>query len=229
MKIIKSENLFASDKGGIKSKYLFSFGEYLDHSNMNLWHVRVMNDDIIEAKSGVPMHPHNYYEVVTVMLDGEMTHEDNFGNKETLGKNQIQVMNTGSGIEHSEMNNGSKNVKMYQLWLAPGTVVPQPSYYTAKYKPKDIKNNLYKIATGIEGDEAENTLISPVSIHRWIFDEGESVTISYEKHILVYVTSGEAALWANIISKNDQLINSLWGTVTLNFNKKTEIFVILSN
>lgn len=85
MKIIKADQRFHSDKSEINSHFLFSFGDYIDHSNMNLGHIRIFNDDFIAPKAGFPTHEHKYYEIMTVVLNGgEITHEDSLGNKETF-------------------------------------------------------------------------------------------------------------------------------------------------
>ena len=227
MKIIKAADRFHADMGEIKSDFLFTFGDYVDHSNMNLGHIRIFNDDKVWAGAGFPMHAHKYYEIVTIILDGwEITHEDSLGNKDTIWKNQIQVMNTSSGVEHSEMNHSDKQVSLYQLWLAPWKQAMEPSYYIKDFKAKDFKNNLVTLATGLEGEDWENTLLSPVRIHRGIFDAWESISMSYENHILVYVTSGKVSIWANVMDAKDQLRSSAGGTVNLDFTEASEVLIV---
>jgi hypothetical protein len=38
--------------------------------------LRVFNDDFLEGNSGFGMHPHKYYEIMTIMLEGTITHKD---------------------------------------------------------------------------------------------------------------------------------------------------------
>ncbi len=227
MKIIKASERFHSDMWEIKSDFLFTFGDYVDHSNMNLWHIRIFNDDFISAGAGFPSHEHKYYEIMTVVLSGgEITHEDSLGNKDTIGKNQIQVMNTAWGVEHSEMNNSDKDVKLYQLWFAPGKQSMETNYYIKDFKAKDFKNNLMTLGTGLEGEGGENTLASPVRVHRGIFDAWESLSISYENHILLYITSGKVSVWDRLLETKDQLRDSAGWTISLDFTEKSEVFII---
>ena len=56
-----------------------------------------MNDDIVEPKNGFGLHPHSNQEIFSYVLEGELTHEDTEGNKETLGRGDIQYMSAGAG------------------------------------------------------------------------------------------------------------------------------------
>lgn len=229
MKVIKASERFHSDMWEIKSDFLFTFGDYVDHSNMNLWHMRIFNDDFISAKAGFPMHEHKYYEIMTVVLEwGEITHEDSLGNKDTIWKNQIQVMNTAGWVSHSEINHSDTEVSLYQLWFAPGKQSMEPSYYIKDFKTEDFKNNLMTLATGLEWEDWDNTLMSPIKVQRGMFDAGESISIPYEKHILLYITSGSAIVGSRVLEKKDQLRDSLGGTINIEFTEASEIFVVIA-
>ena len=50
------------------------------------------------------MHPHRDMEIITVMVEGALTHADSMGNSAVLRAGEVQRMSAGSGIVHSEMN-----------------------------------------------------------------------------------------------------------------------------
>ena len=64
--------------------------------------LRVFNDDTIAPHSGFPQHPHSEMEIVTLVLDGEITHEDTMGNNTTIKKGEVQRMTAGTGLAHWE-------------------------------------------------------------------------------------------------------------------------------
>jgi len=39
------------------------------------------------------------------------------GNKESLPRGAVQYLSAGSGIRHSEMNDGTKTTRFLQVWI----------------------------------------------------------------------------------------------------------------
>ncbi|MEE2761488.1 MAG: pirin family protein [Pseudomonadota bacterium] len=78
---------------------------------------RMDNDDPDTYMAGFPDHPHRGFETVTVMLEGQMRHQDSVGNDGLLAPGDIQWITAGRGIIHSEMPEtiGGK-LKGFQLW-----------------------------------------------------------------------------------------------------------------
>ncbi len=54
-------------------------------------------------------------EITTIVLEGELTHQDNMGNSGTLRNEDMRCITTGTGIEHSEFNRGRKPLRLYQI------------------------------------------------------------------------------------------------------------------
>jgi len=50
----------------------------------------------------VPPHPHRGFCPITFMFEGSIEHEDSLGNKKVIYDNEVQWINAGSGIIHSE-------------------------------------------------------------------------------------------------------------------------------
>ena len=112
----------------LSSYFLFSFADYHDRQNMHFGPLRVFNDDNIAANSGFPQHPHSEMEIVTLVLDGQITHQDTMGNNTTIEAGEVQRMTAGTGLAHGEMNRTDKPLHLYQLWFIPGKRGLAPSY-----------------------------------------------------------------------------------------------------
>ena len=69
--------------------------------------LRVVNDDRIAGGGGFPFHGHQNMEIVTIVLSGSLTHEDNLGNAGQVTYGSVQVMSAGTGVLHSEYNSSS--------------------------------------------------------------------------------------------------------------------------
>ncbi len=115
-KILASQR-YSRDYGWLKTNWLFSFSDYNDPKNIEFGALRVFNDDIAMPGGGFPNHPHEGWEIVTIVLSGELTHKDSMGNEEIIRAHDVQRISAGEGIVHSEYNNATEPVHLYQIWF----------------------------------------------------------------------------------------------------------------
>lgn len=153
IKILKKENMGTSNLGWLQSRFHFSFAEYRNPKNVNFGVLRVMNDDLIKPQTGFDTHPHNDMEIVSYIVDGEITHQDSMGNKETLKRGEVQYLSAGDGIFHSEHNvHQSKILRLFQIWIFPPKRGLPRLYGSHKFKKEQRKNKLLNIVSSQEGD-----------------------------------------------------------------------------
>ena len=62
-------------------------------------------------------HPHRGMETVTYVIDGQLDHYDNYGNKGSLLPGNVQWMTAGRGIIHLEQPPDGVTVHSLQLWV----------------------------------------------------------------------------------------------------------------
>lgn len=101
-------------------------------------------------------HPHQAFEIISFVLDGEIEHYDNqLGDWQKLKAGDVQIIRSGSGISHAErLNAGSR---MFQIWFDPyvDRAITQPATYN------DYRAEQFPVET-INGVE-QTTLIGPGS------------------------------------------------------------------
>ena len=124
-----TSNKYWTNKNWLKSRFHFSFAEYNNHLNQNFGVLRVMNDDLVQPSRGFGSHPHRNAEICTYVVEGELTHKDSMGTKETITRGAIQFMTAGSGIVHSEHNlHEEKPLRFIQMWITPKRDNLKPNY-----------------------------------------------------------------------------------------------------
>jgi quercetin 2,3-dioxygenase len=128
MKVYKEREHGKGDHGWLRSNFHFSFDQYYNPKRMNCGPLRVLNDDVIQPDSGFPLHPHRDMEIITYVIEGELTHQDSMGSKETIGPGHVQYMSAGTGIYHSESNEGKKSLRLLQIWITPDGRGYEPQY-----------------------------------------------------------------------------------------------------
>jgi redox-sensitive bicupin YhaK (pirin superfamily) len=68
--------------------------------------------------ASVPLHPHRGFEIFTYVLSGQLEHRDSLGNLSLLEAEGLQLMQTGSGMEHEERFVSVPSA-LFQVWLDP--------------------------------------------------------------------------------------------------------------
>lgn len=187
--------------------HLFSFADYFDPANMNFGVLRVFNDDTIDAHNGFGLHPHRDMEIVTIILEGELTHTDSMGNSRTIRKGDVQYMSSGTGVMHSEMNNGSEPVHLYQIWLLPRHRDRVPEYKEMNTGAL-TKNTLVPLASG---DGAPGAIAIAIDTDATIYvcelEYGREVMykLGSQRGLFIYITKGVLEVNGATASSGDQL------------------------
>ncbi len=149
---IDNTKMGSSDLGWLKSKFHFSFAEYYNPSNVNFGVLRVINDDLVKPGTGFDTHPHRDMEIISYVIDGELTHGDSMGNKRTLSRGHVQYMSAGTGVYHSEHNLGEETLRFLQIWIFPDKKCYEPNYGDYKFEWNDRKNKWLNIVSSKEGN-----------------------------------------------------------------------------
>ena len=103
IEIVKAGARHLSDFGWLKTYWLFSFSDYYDPRNIQFGALRVFNDDVVQPGTGFPTHPHEEMEIITIVLDGEMTHQDSMGNKTVIQTGDVQRLIGKARIQRKSM------------------------------------------------------------------------------------------------------------------------------
>jgi redox-sensitive bicupin YhaK (pirin superfamily) len=203
--IYPAEQRFSVDMGWVKSSASFSFGAYYDPNNTQFGVMRVCNDDEISAARGFGPHPHSDMEVVTVVLEGQIKHEDNLGNSIVTPAGGIQRMSAGTGIVHAEYNGSeTETLRSLQLWFMPKERGLLPSFETSTYNPDQMRNRLLPVVTP-EGSEQAAKVHQDLTLYLSKMDQGESISFLQEqgRRIYVFVLAGELKVNEVVLKRRD--------------------------
>lgn len=88
-----------------------------------------------EAEGGIGFHPHSGFEIMTYGIAGKGLHRDTTGSESILGPGDLQLMQTGSGVQHAE--SVEAGFQGFQIWLEPylnEAVKRAPTYSLFKHE-----------------------------------------------------------------------------------------------
>ncbi len=204
--IVRAKGRYFSDFGWLKTYWLFSFAHYYDPHNIQFGALRVFNDDVVAPGKGFPTHPHKEMEIITIVLAGEMTHQDSMGNKTVIRTGDVQRMSAGTGLTHSEFNLADDPVHFYQIWILPDSADLVPSYDQRTFMPDDWCNRLLPVASGQGLDDGVVTFNADATIYRGQLDAGNKYTFDNVagRRVFLYLKNGELHVDGLALHTGDQ-------------------------
>jgi len=120
---------------------------------------------------GVGWHPHRGFETVTLVLDGEVDHEDTAGNGGRIGRGDVQWMTAGSGLLHKEMHSDAFTRRggrfhALQLWvnLPAKSKMTAPRYQTLLASEIPSVDSVRVIAGEYAGVKGPAQTFTPVNL-----------------------------------------------------------------
>lgn len=191
--------LYEADHGWLQSRFHFSFAEYRNPDNIQFGVLRVMNDDVVAPGKGFGMHPHRDMEIITYVISGELTHEDSMGHRESIGWGAVQYMSAGTGIMHSEMNEGDAPVHLIQTWILPRAGGLTPRYGSASFDPEERKNRWLHFA-GPDGADTPVQVHQDANIYAAELEAGHDLAFELPRDRQAYVKVMEGGCEANGIT-----------------------------
>ncbi len=223
---ISKEERYFSKHDWLSTYHLFSFADYYDQLNMNFGVLRVFNDDTVDGENGFGAHSHRDTEIVTILLEGELSHQDSMGNKETIRKGEVQYMSAGTGVVHAEINESKQQTHLYQLWL-----FPRKGGLTPTYDQKDFsviqKNMFTPVASGYQKEGAIR-IESDATIYKGLFEKDFSMEYKVENGngVFIYITNGSLEINGIVFTTGDQARIENEESLTISSTETTECVMV---
>jgi quercetin 2,3-dioxygenase len=200
---LESNNMGKSNLGWLRSKFHFSFAEYYNPDNIQFGVLRVINDDLVDPKTGFDTHPHRDMEIISYVVNGELTHGDSMGNKNTVTRGQVQYMSAGTGVLHSEHNLGEDVLRFLQIWIFPEKNRLTPNYGDYRFNWEDRKNNWLHMVSGHNGN-APIKIHQDANIYSLELEQGKEISFPVKEGRQAYLVQIEGTSTINGIELNDR-------------------------
>ncbi len=225
---IKASDRFHIESDWLSAYWLFSFDRYYDPENLNFGPLRVFNHDRIQPASGFPTHSHREMEIVTYILEGELTHKDSTGGRGLIRTGEVQRMTAGTGIAHSEMNASlDRQVRLLQMWVHPDADGLTPSYEQKHFTPDERLGKLLPIASG-QGRGGAVKIHQDATFYVSTIRPGDRVehTIAEGRRIFLYVIDRELMVNGEPFETGDQARITDLGRIELQATRNSELILI---
>jgi quercetin 2,3-dioxygenase len=192
------------------------------YSNIFYWaHAKAIVDSVIG------LHPHKGFEIISVVLKGGIKHYDTLIKKWIdLKKGDVQIIQSGSGISHSEAIN--KNSSIFQIWLDPN--LEKTLYQTATYKDYSQEDfptiGNKRVLIGEESPLKVKT--EGVEMFELNLKETFTMKLNKENYYSIYVLSGGPTINNNSVEQDDFIRIKHEQVLAINPKGETKLFCIVS-
>lgn len=109
--------------------------------------LRVLADATFAPRSRFPLHPHRDVEILSIVVDGELSHHGDQAHGATMPARSAQLISARDGIVHAEGNDTDRPTRMLQLWFLPTELGGAPAYFRRERSARDGRQL-------VAGDEA---------------------------------------------------------------------------
>jgi len=180
--------------GWLDTFHTFSFADYYDPANMGFRALRVINDDRVEPGAGFGTHPHRDMEIITYVLDGELSHKDSMGNGSIIRPGEVQRMSAGTGVRHSEKNpSPAQWLHLLQIWIVPDRTGITPGYEQKLFDASERQGRLRLVASP-DGADGSVTIHQDVRLYASLLDDRQEVAHTFDdgRYGWLHVARGNA-------------------------------------
>ena len=221
-----AQNHGKADHGWLKSLFHFSFANYYNPRRVQFGALRVVNDDLVKTGTGFDMHPHDNMEIISYVIDGQLTHGDSLSNSNAISRGHIQYMSAGTGIMHSEYNKGTDTLRFLQIWIKPDQRGLKPYYGDYRYDWEDRKNRFLHMVSPT-GGQTPVQINADVNIYAADIDKGLNLEFPIGAGRQAYVIQIEGSSQLNnvTLSERDSL-ESVEETLNIKAIESSHLLII---
>ncbi len=224
---IPAQNIYVGDYDWHIGRFHFPFADYEDPENGPFGVLQALNDFELTPGTGFETHPHDEMEIISYCVEGTLDHVDNMGNKNSIGRGDVQYLSAGSGVYHSEMNTiGNGSLRFLQIWIAPNEKGLSPIYRVKKYSKNARKNELRLVVSGEARDSAIK-IHQDANIYVAELEKSMQMTISNREKRQSYLFCLEGSLACNGIDLFNCDSLKLWGKEYLELTALKESRILM--
>ena len=167
--------------------------------------LRVINEDRVQPGMGFGTHGHRDMEIISYVLDGQLSHKDNMGNGSIIAPGDVQRMSAGNGVQHSEFNpSRTDSAHFLQIWIEPDQRGIAPSY-EQRHVAAEAKRGRLALIAGPQGSGAAVTIHQDARVYAALLDGAEAVAhaLAPDRRAYVHVARGSVRVNGTPLAAGD--------------------------
>jgi len=200
LQVLHRDSLELGGFAGLREHRLVMDSKVFGHADSGAWY-GIGNFVYLADAKFVPngethLHPHKEIDVISVIVDGRISHEGTLEEGNVIETNQVQVQRAGSqGFAHNEVNPDDKENRMIQMWIT-----PEKAGEPAGYKLYTLQQGkTIRVYGG--SDNQDETFPSQTVLDVGLLKANQKIT--FDGEFIAYVTRGSGKLNGEKVSNGD--------------------------
>jgi redox-sensitive bicupin YhaK (pirin superfamily) len=207
IKLLPASTRGNTNVGWLNGYHSFSFSEPAANGRGAFGPLIVLNEDTVLPGTGFGTHSHSNMEIITIPLEGSISHRDTTGKEARLKSGDVQVMSAGTGIAHSEHNlDREKVLRFLQIWIVPDRKNVEPRYQQVSIG--DNNPNQFHQLVSPHPEDGNPWIYQQAWIFLGEFDAGQSVQHLVKKKgdgVYLFLLSGGIVYSGHSLQARDAL------------------------
>ncbi len=229
MKVLihRADERGGGDHGWLKTRHSFSFADWYEPTRMGFGALRVINDDWIAPHQGFGAHSHRDMEIITIVTSGTLIHEDSMGIHGVIPSGDVQIMSAGSGVVHSERNEGNEPLTLFQIWIEAKEKSITPRYDQRKMHLDDTTSSIHLLVAPLGTPDAltinQDAYIYHIFVdakHPFVYDLNDP-----RNGVYIFVIDGELMIAEEILRARDAMGITGVNTIEMRTTKTARLLV----
>jgi redox-sensitive bicupin YhaK (pirin superfamily) len=191
--------------------------------------IKLFATETIAAGSGYPMHEHRNGEIISLVLEGTVLHENTVG-PAALIPDTVAVISAGRGVRHAEFADKSGPCRIVQIVLGTRSVDREPRAEDAVIPRAERRGRFRVLASGRACDSDSGALYidQDAALCSCVFDAGMSREYSVERGRIAYVMPVDAAIRVNgcTVEANERVLVHRACKLDITATADTEVLVL---
>ncbi len=208
IRVRKSGERGYDDKGWLQTYHAFSFDDYYDPDYLDYRALRVINEDIVKGGKGFSLHTHKEVEILTLVLEGSLEHQDTLGGSGLVMPGDVLCMSAGTGVAHSEHNlSPDLPVHFLQIWLQPDQHNLEPSYQQKTFSGA-AKWGRWCLMASRNGRDGSLRVHQDVELYATLLEKGDALRYEalLDRYFWFQILSGKFSIQGTPVERGDALI-----------------------
>ncbi|HET6337473.1 MAG TPA: pirin family protein [Polyangiales bacterium] len=192
--------------------------------------IKLFATETIAAGDGYPMHEHRNGEIITLVLEGIVSHQNTLGPNALIPADTVAVTSAGRGVRHAEFADASGPCRIVQIVLETRSLDREPRAEEAIIPRTERRGRFRVLASGRVCDLGSGALYidQDAALSSCVFDAGMSREYAVERGRIAYMMPVDAPIRVDgrTVDANERVLVRRSCTLEITATAETEVLVL---
>jgi quercetin 2,3-dioxygenase len=192
--------------------------------------IKLVATETIAAGQGYPMHEHRNGELISLVLEGSVSHQNTVGPSALIPKDTVAVISAGRGVRHAEFADETGPCRIVQIVLDTRSVDRDPRAEDAVVPRGERRGQFRLLVSGRASDAGGGALFidQDASLYSCVFEANMSREYTVEPGRIAYMFSVDGAIRVNgrTVEANERVLVRRACTLDITAIAETEVLVL---